>query len=327
MGCGASVGEKLIGFHGVVDFMSSLKFKTVGVLMGGFSSEREISLQSGKFVAEGLRTAGYEVVEIDVTSPDFLVPAGVEAVFVALHGIFGEDGGAQSRLEELGIPYTGSNPAASRIAFDKVLTRNCLIEAGVPVADGDVLMRGKPSDSVDAICPALIERFGLPLVIKPPREGSSIGVHIPKSADEVPHALSSAFEFGDDVLIEKFIAGRELTVGIIGDEVLPVVEIRPLAESYDFDAKYISDATEYVIPAKLSDEITAEAKRLAKATFNALGCRGLGRVDFRLSDDGELFVLEMNNLPGFTSHSLVPKAAAAAGIEFPELCRRIMEGA
>ena len=228
-------------------------------------------------------------------------------------------------MTELGVPYTGSNPEASRISFDKVLTRNRLIEAGIPVADGDVLLRGKPSDSVDAICPALVERFGLPLVIKPPREGSSIGVHIPKNLEDVPHALNLAFEFGDDVLIERFIAGRELTVGIVGDEVLPVVEIRPLAESYDFEAKYISDDTEYLIPAELSEEITAEAKRLAKATFEALGCRGLGRVDFRLSESGELFVLEMNNLPGFTSHSLVPKAAEAAGIAFPDLCRRIME--
>ncbi|MFC1468004.1 D-alanine--D-alanine ligase [Verrucomicrobiota bacterium] len=307
--------------------MNSHRFSHVGVLMGGISSEREISLQSGRCVADGLRAAGYQVTEIDVTSAAFELPPEVEAVFVALHGQFGEDGGAQQRLQELAVPYTGSGPEPSRIAFDKVLTRNLLLENGVPVAEGDVLMRGKPSDPVDVICPALAERFGIPMVIKPPREGSSIGVHIVQSVEELPYALNDAFEYGDDVLIEKFIHGRELTVGVVGDEVLPVVEIRAGHEGYDFEAKYVSDSTEYMIPAELDPAITEQAQALAKRTFEVLGCRGLGRVDFRLSNEGELFVLEMNNLPGFTTHSLLPKAAQSAGIEFPELCRRIMESA
>jgi D-alanine-D-alanine ligase len=307
--------------------MNSSQFSHVGVLMGGFSSEREISLQSGHCVAEGLRAAGYKVTEIDVQSADFCVPTGVEAVFIALHGQFGEDGGAQKRLAELGVPYTGSDPESSRISFDKVLTRNILLANEVPVADGDVLLRGTPSDPVEAIVAPLVARFGLPMVVKPPREGSSIGVHIVKSAADLPYALRDAFEFGDDVLIEKFIHGRELTVSVLGSEVLPVVEIRTGPAGYDFEAKYISDTTEYVIPAELDDGVTERAQALAKRTFDVLGCRGLGRVDFRLSDEGELFVLEMNNLPGFTTHSLLPKAAQAAGIAFPELCRRIIESA
>ena len=295
--------------------------------MGGFSSEREVSLQSGRCVVDGLRAAGYQVSEIDVQSADFLVPAGVEAVFIALHGQFGEDGGAQKRLEELGVPYSGSGVESSRISFDKVLTRNVLIENGIPVPAGDVLMRGKPSDKVDAIVEPLVERFGLPMVVKPPREGSSIGVHIVKSAADLPYALTDAFDFSDDVLIEKFIHGRELTVSVVGDQVLPVVEIRTGEEGYDFEAKYVSDATEYVIPAELEPSVAERAQALAKQTFDALGCRGLVRVDFRLSNEGELFVLEMNNLPGFTTHSLLPKAAQVAGIEFPQLCQQIIESA
>lgn len=307
--------------------MSIRKFTQVGVVMGGISSEREISLQSGRCVADGLRAAGYRVVEIDVQTAQFDLPLGVEAVFVALHGQFGEDGGAQLRLEELGVPYSGSGPEASRISFDKVLTRNVLLKNGVPVADGDVLTRGRPTDSIESICPALVERFGLPLVVKPPREGSSIGVHIVRTMADLPHALCEAFDFGDDVLIEKFIHGRELTVSVLGEDVLPVVEICTGEKGYDFQAKYISDETEYIVPANLDVAVAERAQDLAKRTFDLLGCRGLGRVDFRLSNEGELFVLEMNNLPGFTTHSLLPKAARAAGIEFPELCRRIMESA
>lgn len=307
--------------------MNSRKFSHVGILMGGISSEREISLQSGRCVAEGLRLAGYQVSEIDITSAVFELSPEVEAVFVALHGEFGEDGGAQQRLEVLGVPYTGSGPEASRLSFDKVLTRNRLKENGVPVAEGDVLMRGNPTDPVESICPALIERFGLPMVIKPPREGSSIGVHIVKTLDALPYALRDAFEYGEDVLIEKFIHGRELTVSVLEGEPLPVVEICTVNEAYDFEAKYVSEETQYVVPAELASSVTEKAQALAKRTFDVLGCRGLGRVDFRLSEEGELFVLEMNNLPGFTTHSLLPKAAQAAGIEFSELCRKIMESA
>lgn len=307
--------------------MNSRRFSHVGVLMGGLSSEREISLQSGRCVADGLRAAGYDVTEIDVTAADFQVPPEVEAVFVTLHGQFGEDGGAQQRLEELGVPYTGSGPDASRISFDKVLTRNLLQEHQIPVAEGNVLTRGQPTDSVDVICPALAEQFGMPMVVKPPREGSSIGVHIVKSVEELPHALNDAFQYSEDVLIEKFIHGRELTVGVVGDAVLPVVEIRTGNEGYDFEAKYVSDHTEYIVPAELDESVTERAQMLAKRTFEVLGCRGLGRVDFRLSNEGELFVLEMNNLPGFTTHSLLPKAAQSSGIGFAELCGRIMESA
>ncbi len=290
-------------------------FKHVAVLKGGISAEREVSLVSGAAVADGLRAAGYDVVEIDVTASDFTVPAGVEAVFIALHGTFGEDGGAQARLEALGIPYVGAGVEASRIAFDKLLTERALRDADVAVPQSEVLLAGQA------------RTLPLPLAVKPPREGSSVGCHLVFDESDWDDALAEALTHDEQVLVQRFIPGREFTVGIVGREVLPVIEIVPQSGWYDYAAKYEADTTRYVVPAGLSAEKTAEIQSLALKTFDVLGARGFGRVDFRMTPEGGLFVLELNTIPGFTSHSLLPKAAKSAGIDFPALCSRIMQTA
>lgn len=299
--------------------------KKVAVLKGGFSAERAVSLQSGAAVAAGLREAGYAVTEIDVAAPDFTVPDGVEAVFIALHGTFGEDGGAQARLEELGVPYVGSDVKASRISFDKLLSETALRDAGVPVPSGEVLCRGDK------------RTMALPLVLKPPRQGSSVGCHPVFQEAEWDAAFEDALQYDREILVQEFIPGREFTVGLveypsheaseIRREVLPVVEIVTGEGWYDYTAKYEVDTTRYVVPDGPDVPKVAEMQELTLKTFDALGARGFGRVDFRMTTEGDLFVLELNTIPGFTSHSLLPKAAAAAGIDFPALCDRIMQTA
>ncbi|HKL21691.1 MAG TPA: D-alanine--D-alanine ligase, partial [Tichowtungia sp.] len=266
-------------------------------------------------IASGLREAGYDVTEIDVTSRDFQVPVDIEAVFIALHGTFGEDGGAQARLDELGVPYAGAGAQASAVAFDKVCTENVLLEAGIRVPAGEVLRTGQK------------RTLPLPVVVKPPREGSSVGCHLIFDESEWEPAVAEAFTHDEEVLVQQFIPGREFTVGLVDGDVLPVVEIIPAGDWYDYTAKYASDATRYAVPAELDAEKTAEMQALALKTFEVLGARGFGRVDFRMTPEGELFVLELNTIPGFTSHSLLPKAAAAAGIDFPGLCSRILRTA
>jgi D-alanine-D-alanine ligase len=291
------------------------QFKNVAVLKGGFSAEREVSLESGAAVAANLRKAGYTVTEIDVTSPDFAVPAEIEAVFIALHGTFGEDGGAQTRLTELGIPYVGADAEASRRSFDKLLTEICLRKAGVPVPESETLRRGDK------------RTLPLPVAVKPPRQGSSVGCSLVFKESEWALAMADALKYDDEILIQRFIPGREFTVGVVDGQVLPIVEIVTAAGWYDYTAKYKVDTTRYVIPAELDAATAAGMQKIAMETFEALGARGFGRVDFRMTPEGEQFVLELNTIPGFTSHSLLPKAAAAAGIEFSALCDRIMRTA
>jgi D-alanine-D-alanine ligase len=291
------------------------KFHYVAVLKGGFSAERDVSLESGTAVAAGLREAGYTVAEIDITAPDFTVPGGIEAVFIALHGTFGEDGGAQMRLTELGLPYTGAGVEASRRAFDKLLTERCLRDAGIAVPESEVLRRGDG------------RMLPLPVAVKPPRQGSSVGCSLVFDEAEWPRALDEALEYDDEMLVQRFIPGREFTVGIIAGEVLPIVEIVTAGGWYDYSAKYKVDTTRYVVPAVLDAETAARMQADALKTFDALGARGFGRVDFRMTPEYELFVLELNTIPGFTAHSLLPKAAKAAGIDFPALCDRILRTA
>lgn len=289
------------------------RFQKVAVLKGGVSSEREVSLRSGAAIAQGLRDDGYEVVEVDLASEQLSLSSDVEAVFVALHGTFGEDGGIQQILGDLNMPYAGSGMESCRVAFDKVLTRNRLAACGIPVPAGEVLTA------------AAARTLPLPLVVKPPREGSSVGCHLVFEEAQWNDAFSDAARYSDDVLVEEYVPGRELTVGIVGDQVLPVVEIKTASEWYDFDAKYVTGETQYIVPAELSADTTAELQAIALKTFHALNAKGFGRVDFRLSPEGRPYVLELNSIPGFTATSLLPKAAQAAGIEFPELCGRIME--
>ncbi len=289
------------------------KFQNIAVLKGGISSEREVSLRSGAAVARGLREGGYDVVEIDVDNKDFLLPDGIEAVFIALHGQFGEDGEIQQRLTEYGVLFTGSGAESSRVSFDKVLTRARLAENGVPVPRGQVLRS------------AADREINVPLVVKPPREGSSMGCHLVFAEADFKAAFADAASYSDDVLVEEYIPGRELTVGVVDGQTLPVVEIKPNAEWYDYEAKYVTGDTAYVCPAELDENLAAELREIALQTFDCLGAESFGRVDFRLSPENKPYVLELNAIPGFTETSLLPKAARAAGISFSELCCRIME--
>ena len=289
------------------------KFRKVAVLKGGPSSEREISLKSGAAVAKGLKAAGYEVVEVDVRERKPDLPSDIEAVFIALHGEFGEDGQVQQLLEARGIPYTGSNPASSLAAFDKRLSKDIFIKAGIPTAPYEVLGPG--------------ERLTLPypVVIKPPCQGSTIGIFKVNGPAEWDAAFQASLRYDGAVIAEAFIPGRELTVGIVGETVLPAIEIVAPGGWYDFNAKYEKGQSRHLCPAPLEPTIADRARKIALDTFRALDCRGLGRVDFRLSPDNQLHVLELNNIPGFTETSLLPEAAQAAGIGFAELCATIME--
>jgi len=284
----------------------------VAVLMGGPSSEREVSLNSGKAIVTALSARGYDVVPVDVTAAALALPCEVDAVFIALHGTFGEDGTVQGLLREKKLPYTGSGPEASRLAFDKVATKKRCMEAGVPTPAFEVLQ------------PDQRRHLPLPVVVKPLREGSSVGIHRVFDEDQWPASFSDAVRYNGEALIETYIPGRELTVGIVGEDVLPVIEIRAPDGNYDYRAKYTKGLTEYLVPAPLPDQATRRCQRFARDAFDAVGCRGMGRVDFRMNESGDLYLLEINTIPGFTETSLLPKAARVAGMEFPDLCERIL---
>ena len=289
------------------------------VLMGGPSSEREVSLRSGHSVAEALRSAGLPVAEVVVgRDGSFNLPPGTQVAFIALHGQFGEDGQIQTILESRGIPHTGSSPAASANAFDKSRSKPILAAAGVPTAPFELLRAGQT------------HTLPLPLVVKPTRQGSSVGVSRVFREEDWAPALAAAFAYDETILAETFVPGRELTVPVIADEPMPVVEIVAPNDNYDYDTKYSEDpatAAKHLIPAPLDADTTARAHAAAMAAYRALGCTGMGRVDMRLRPDGELFVLELNNIPGLTPVSLVPDAARAVGWTFPDLCLRILSQA
>lgn len=294
-----------------------MRFRNVGVLMGGCSSEREISLTSGRAVVAGLREAGYQVtpVILDHESVAGRID-GLDAVFIALHGGYGENGGVQADLDALHVPYTGSGAPASRMAMCKIATKQQLVKAGIPTADFEVLARG-----------AEHTRLPLPVVVKPPRDGSSVGISRVMKPADWPTALAEArnHDAAGEVLVETYLPGREWTVGIVGEEAFPVIEIQPPDGWYDFKAKYTKGASQYFFPEGPEfDAPTTRCRDLALAAFRAVGCRGLGRVDFRVLPDGRPFVLEINTIPGFTPTSLLPKSAARAGNTFPRLCDRIL---
>ena len=288
------------------------KFHRIAVLFGGPSSERDVSLASGAAVSRALRGLGYDVADVDIRGRDVELPAGIQAAFLALHGAFGEDGTLQRILADRGVPYTGSGPEASHAAFDKLVSKAVFERHGINTPRWEVLRAGQA------------RTLALPVVVKPPREGSSVGLSRVLSEEEWAPALRAGFALDAELLVETFIAGRELTVGVVGDQVLPVVEIKPHSGFYDYAHKYTKGMTEYVCPADLPAATVRVCQELGWRTFEALGCRGLGRVDIRLSDDGVPYVLEMNTIPGFTETSLLPKAAAAAGLPFPQLCEKIL---
>ncbi len=300
------------------------KFTKVAVLMGGSSSERDISRLTGIAVAKGLEQAGYTITPVVVAEDDsFTLPKGTEAVFVALHGTFGEDGGVQTVLEQMKIPYTASRPESSKISFDKVLARESFVAAGVPVPAGYVILHDAPIS---------VPELPLPVVVKPPRQGSSVGISIVNHASEFKAAVEEARKYDQVVLVEAFIPGREWTVPVVGTDVMPIVEITPKLDGgwYSFNAKYKSGGTTaYSFPEddEANAAMAAEVRQIALLAFKAVGAWSVGRIDFRISPEGHPYVLELNSIPGCTENSILPKSAAKAGISFPELCARIMEDA
>jgi D-alanine-D-alanine ligase len=298
----------------------NLTGKTIALLQGGPGSEREVSLKTAESVAEALRSVGALVVLVDVTGPDFELPAETYIAMNLIHGTFGEDGQLQAILEQRGIRYTGAGVASSRLAFDKALSKEKFIAAGVPTP----LAQDYPLDSSQPL------EVSLPLVSKPPREGSSVGVNICRTKGEWAAACEAAKRFGSTTLVEEFIEGKELTVGILGDQVLPIVHIEPQDGFYDINNKYPwmngTGKTLYHCPAALDEATTQRVQEAALAAFKSCGTEVYGRVDIMLrTQDNAPFVLEINTIPGMTSSSLLPKAAHVAGIEFPELCVRIIE--
>ena len=298
----------------------------IAVLLGGTSAEREVSLQSGQAVLAGLREAGVDAVAFDpqLQPVTELKALGFDKVFIALHGRGGEDGTLQGMLEMLQIPYTGSGVMASAITMDKLRTKLLWQGAGLPVAAGLTLRRDDVNQGFTDAQWADIEALGLPLIVKPNREGSSVGMSKVDSLDALPEALTLAFKHDVEVLIEKWLSGPEYTVAVLGDNILPPVCIQPAGTFYDYNAKYISDQTKYLCPTGLSEQKEQELQALVLQAWNILECSGWGRVDVMQDSDGQFYLLEVNTSPGMTSHSLVPMAARQAGMTFSELVVRIL---
>jgi D-alanine-D-alanine ligase len=298
---------------------------TVGVLLGGTSSEREVSLRSGAAVAQALRQAGFKVVEIDIRSETGgeLEGQPIDVAFIALHGRFGEDGCVQRILENRGIPYTGSGAEASRLAMDKVESKRLFRMKHVATPPHHVIVHG---ESV-ALWEQFARALGYPVVLKPRAEGSSVGVTVHEDCSTLLDGAAECFRYGSVGLMEKFIAGRELTVGILDGKVLPLVEMKPASKFFDFKAKYQDPDTKYLVNPPISEIEKRRVQKSAKDAFTALGCEGMGRVDLILTPFCSVHVLEVNTIPGMTERSLFPKAARAAGIEFPDLCRMVVDAA
>jgi D-alanine-D-alanine ligase len=298
----------------------------IGVLMGGCSSEREISLKSGRAVFEGLKERGCDVVAMDIQTEKrdevsrFIKASAIECAFLALHGHFGEDGQIQEILEDMDICYTGSGVLASKLAMDKVASRRIFEVYAIPVPSYRVVNQFAYGKNWK-----LHHTLSLPAVVKPSCHGSSIGLSIVERYEDLAIAMELAFQYDATVLIESFIRGRELTVGILQDNALPVIEILPKRQFFDYEAKYQAGMTEYRVPAVLDDETKKVVERTALAAHRLLGCRGCSRVDILLSQDRIPYVLEVNTIPGFTATSLLPKAARTVGIEFPSLCLKLIE--
>jgi len=331
--------------------------------MGGTSAERDVSLASGVRVAEALRSRGHEVLSVDtahgiLSAPDEqallsgkvvkTIPPDVQAlvrlnaqlpatlrslprtdaVFLALHGGQGEDGTLQALLDLTSVPYTGSGHLASALAMDKDLSKHLFRAAGVPTADwrmAPISGIGNRESGIDSFAAEVERELGLPVIVKPSKQGSTVGLSIVREIGSLWESIEEAAKFDDEVMVEQFIPGRELTVGILGDEALPVGEIIPVHEIYDYECKYTAGMAREIFPADLTAEETRTIQDLARRAFRALKLRGYARIDFRMAPDGVFYCLEANTLPGMTALSLIPQAAAAAGISFPELCERIVQ--
>lgn len=302
----------------------NLKKEKIAVLLGGTSAEREVSLNSGKAVLEALLSQGYDAHPIDPKEYNVanLKKDGFHRVFNILHGRGGEDGTMQGLLEQIGLPYTGCGVMASALTMDKMRTKMLWKAFGLPVADMEVVTRETFSE-LDA--QAVVEKLGLPVMVKPSLEGSSVGLTKVKAVDELKSAVGYALKFDNTILIEEWLAGDELTVPVLDSQVLPAIRIVPEGEFYDYNAKYISDNTQYFCPAGLTTEREQELAILVKRAYDAVGCRGWSRIDVMCDAKGDFRLVEVNTNPGMTSHSLFPKSAASVGISFEQLVVKILE--
>jgi len=291
----------------------------IAVLMGGPGSERNVSMATGHGVAKALRSLGKEVIEVDVRDESFELPKNVDLAFIAIHGTFGEDGQVQQILENRGIAYTGDGVEESRTTFDKIRSKEKFREHSVATPEWEVIHQGERPT------------IPLPIVVKPPREGSTVGVVIVKTASDLESAIAEAAKYDQELLIEKFVPGRELTIGILGDLALPIIEIIPKGGFYDFNNKYpflnpqAGGGATHVCPAKIDAPTTKQIQQLALKAYRALGLKVYSRVDVILPEKGDATVLEANTIPGMTEASLLPEAAAAAGIGYVDLCQRIID--
>jgi D-alanine-D-alanine ligase len=292
--------------------------KRIGVLMGGTSAEREISLRTGAAISGALKGLGYNVVDIDAGADicKKLVDEKIEVAFIALHGGHGEDGSMQGLLDVIGIPYTGSGVLASALAMDKLASKMVFAASGLDLPRYQVIrsVNEKPG-------------IGLPFVVKPSREGSSVGVSIVMSGKDIEEAIRRALSFGAPAVVEEYIEGREVNIGILGNRVLGGVEIRPKQGFYSYESKYTPGLTEYILPPEIDDDVYVETKAVALRAHMALGCRGATRVDLLVDGKGTPYMLEVNTIPGMTETSLLPKIAKTAGLEFPDLIEEILKDA
>jgi len=300
--------------------MSKIEQLKIAVLMGGPGSERDVSLASGEAVLKALQEKGLDAVKVDVTSNEIDLPDGTGIAMNVIHGTFGEDGQLQTQLESKGIPYTGAGSKSSLLAFDKVESKKVFVDVDVPTPACEI---------VDCSNEIVMPEMELPYVVKPPREGSSVGVHIVRTPEEAEVAIKDAAQYGDEILVEQCIEGKELTVGILDGEALPIVHIAPRSGFYDMSNKYPwmtgDGGTDYYCPAELSEETTAKVQKAAIEAHKALGVEVYSRVDVLLDADENPYVLEANTIPGMTASSLLPKAAKEVGYSFGDLCKKIAE--
>ena len=301
------------------------------VIMGGPSTEAAISRQTGQAILKALQSKGYAAEGLELDPPNFaaqIKASGCKLVFNALHGKFGEDGVLQGTLDMLGIPYTGSGVLSAALTMDKAATKRVFVAEGISTPRSCTYYRYELSDK-KKILQNIKNKFSLPVVVKAAAQGSSIGVVIVQEEQRLAEALQEAFQYNDEVLVEEFIEGRELTAAVWGSldkaEAFPVIEITTLSGRYDYESKYTKGASTHLVPAPLSSELTRKVQDLAVQTFKACSCKGIARVDMMLSEAGVPYVIEVNSVPGMTELSLVPDAGRAMGIEFPELCERLVE--
>ena len=305
-----------------------MKNKKIAVVMGGPSAEREVSLNTGNAILQALQEKGYQAIGIDLDPQNIisqLQQEKIDIVFNAIHGKFGEDGALQGALDMLGIPYTGSGVLASAITMDKSVSKRIFESAHLPIADSKIY--DQYNSTIADICEDIKQKFSFPLVVKAAEQGSSIGVYILGNVTELTAAVTSAFGYCRHIIVEAFIDGSELTVAVMGNktaQALPIIEIVPHSGRYDYHSKYTKGATEYIVPARIDEAVTKHFQQLAEEAYRLMGCKGIARVDFMMDKQYQPYILEINTIPGMTATSLVPKAAAAAGLTFGDLCEKLL---